>query len=47
MQHGRFLAHPEAPRPFVRGDLFARIGGRPAVEVSNDGLGSRFSLNCP
>jgi truncated hemoglobin YjbI len=38
----RFLAHPEAHRPFVGGDLFARIGGPAAVGVLVDGLYDRI-----
>jgi truncated hemoglobin YjbI/ankyrin repeat protein len=33
MEHRRFLAHPEAHRPFVGSDLLARIGGPAAVGV--------------
>jgi len=32
------LAHPEAHRPFAGGDLFARIGGRAAIDTLEDGL---------
>ncbi len=42
MEHRRFLAHPEAHRPFVGGDLFARIGGPAAVGVLVDGLYDRI-----
>jgi truncated hemoglobin YjbI/ankyrin repeat protein len=42
MQHRRFLAHPESHRPFVGGDLFARIGGPAAVGVLVDGLYDRI-----
>src|SRR5262249_623605 len=42
MEHRRFLAHPEAHRPFVGGDLFARIGGPVAVGVLVDGLCDRI-----
>jgi truncated hemoglobin YjbI len=38
MEHRRFLAHPEAHRPFVDGDLLQRAGGRAAVEALVDGL---------
>jgi hemoglobin len=38
MDHRRFLAHPEAHRPFPGGDLFARIGGRAAIDTLVDGL---------
>ena len=41
MEHRRFLAHPEAHRPFVGGDLFARIGGPAVIEVLVDGLYDR------
>jgi hypothetical protein len=37
MDH-RFLAHSEAHRPFAGGDLFARIGGRAAIDTLVDGL---------
>jgi hypothetical protein len=36
MDHRRFLAHPEAHRPFAGGDLFARIGGRAAIDTLVD-----------
>jgi truncated hemoglobin YjbI/ankyrin repeat protein len=42
MQHRRFLAHPEAHRPFVGSDLFTRIGGPAAVGVLVDGLYDRI-----
>ena len=42
MEHRRFLAHPEAHRPFAGGDLFARIGGPVAVGVLVDGLCDRI-----
>jgi truncated hemoglobin YjbI len=42
MEHRRFLAHPEAHRPFVHDDLFARIGGPAAVGVLVDGLYDRI-----
>jgi len=42
MEHRRFLAHPEVHRPFVGGDLFARIGGPAAVGVLVDGLYDRI-----
>jgi hypothetical protein len=38
MDHRRFLAHPEAHRPFASGDLFARIGGSAAIDTLVDGL---------
>jgi hypothetical protein len=38
MEHRRFLAHPEAHRPFIGGNLLQRIGGRTAVETLIDGL---------
>jgi truncated hemoglobin YjbI/ankyrin repeat protein len=38
MEHRRFLAHPEAHRPFVGGNLLWRIGGYTAVEALIDGL---------
>ncbi|MGH9764870.1 MAG: truncated hemoglobin, partial [Blastocatellia bacterium] len=57
MEHRRFLAHPEAHRPFtggdalvredtlVRGDFFARVGGRAAVEALIDGLYDRIETD--
>src|SRR5258708_11684172 len=42
MEHRRFLAHPEVHRPFVGGDLFARIGGPATVGVLVDGLYDRI-----
>jgi truncated hemoglobin YjbI/ankyrin repeat protein len=42
MEHRRFLAHPEAHRPFVGGDLLARTGGRAAVGVLVEGLYDRI-----
>jgi len=36
MEHRRFLADPEAHRPFVGSDLLARIGGPAAVGVFVD-----------
>jgi truncated hemoglobin YjbI len=38
MDHRRFLAHPKAHRPFTGGNLFARIGGRAAIDKLVDGL---------
>jgi truncated hemoglobin YjbI/ankyrin repeat protein len=38
MEHRRFLAHAEAHRPFVGGDLLRRIGGPTAVEALIDRL---------
>jgi truncated hemoglobin YjbI/ankyrin repeat protein len=45
MEHRRFLAHPEAHRPFVGGDLLRRIGGRAAVEALVDGLYDRIETD--
>src|SRR5262249_45537075 len=45
MEHRRFLAHPEAHRPFTDGELFARSGGRPAVEALGDGLYDRIEAD--
>ena len=45
MEHRRFLARPEAHRPFVGGDLFARIGGRHAIETLIDGLYDRIETD--
>ena len=42
MEHRRFLAHPEAHRPFVGSDLFARIGGPAGIGVLVDGLYDRI-----
>jgi hemoglobin len=45
MEHRRFLAHPEAHRRFVGSDLFARIGGRRAIETLIDGLYDRIETD--
>jgi truncated hemoglobin YjbI len=45
MEHRRFLAHSEAHRPFVGGDLFARIGGRATVDSLIDGLYDRIEID--
>jgi len=45
MDHRRFLAHPEAHRPFVGTDLFARIGGRAASDALVDGLYDRIETD--
>src|SRR5258707_4850769 len=45
MEHRRFLAHPEAHRPFIGGDLLRRIGGRTAVEALVDGLYDRIETD--
>jgi truncated hemoglobin YjbI/ankyrin repeat protein len=42
MEHRRLLAHPQAHRPFVNSDLFARIGGSAAVGALVDGLYDRI-----
>jgi hemoglobin len=42
MKHRRFLAHPEAHRPFADGDLHARIGGAAAVGALVDRLYDRI-----
>ena len=42
MEHRRFLAHPEAHRPFAGSDLFARIGGLAAVGTLVDVLYDRI-----
>jgi hypothetical protein len=45
MEHRRFLAHPEAHRPFVGGGLLRRIGGRTTVEALIDGLYDRIETD--
>lgn len=45
MEHRRFLAHPEAHRPFAGSDVFARIGGHAAVETLIDGLYDRIETD--
>jgi truncated hemoglobin YjbI len=45
MEHRRFLAHPEAHRPFVDGDRFARIGGTAAVTALIDRLYDRIAAD--
>jgi truncated hemoglobin YjbI len=45
MEHRRFLAHPEAHRPFAGGDLLRRIGGCAAVEALIDGLYERIETD--
>jgi hypothetical protein len=45
MEHRRFLAHPEAHRPFVDGDLLRRIGAPTAVETLIDGLYDRIETD--
>jgi len=45
MEHRRFLATPEAHRPFVGGDLLRRIGGPTAVEALIDGLYDRIETD--
>jgi len=45
MEHRRFLAHPEAHRPFVGGGLLQRIGGCAAVEALVDGLYDRIDTD--
>jgi truncated hemoglobin YjbI len=45
MKHRRFLAYPEAHRPFVGGDLLQRIGGHTAVEALIDGLYDRIATD--
>lgn len=45
MEHRRFLAHPEAHRPFVGGDVFARIGGAAAVDALIEGLYQRIETD--
>ena len=45
MDHRRFLARPDAHRPFAGGDLLARVGGRAAVEALIDGLYDRIETD--
>jgi hemoglobin len=45
MEHRRFLAHPEAHRRFVGGDIFARIGGAPAIDALIEGLYDRIEAD--
>src|SRR5438552_2639999 len=45
MEHRRFLPHREAHRPFVGGDLFARVGGRAAIDALIDGLYERIEAD--
>jgi len=45
MEHRRFLAQPEAHRPFVGGDLLRRIGGRAALETLIDRLYQRIDAD--
>ena len=45
MEHRRFLAHPEAHRPFVGGDLLQRIGGTNAVGLLIDRLYDRIGTD--
>jgi truncated hemoglobin YjbI len=45
MEHRRFLAHPEAHRPFAGGDVLQRIGGHAAVAALIDGLYDRIETD--
>src|SRR5690349_16733683 len=45
MEHRRFLAHPEAHRPFAGGNLLDRTGGYAAVEALIDGLFERIATD--
>src|SRR5215470_207394 len=45
MEHRRFLAQPEAHRPFVGSDLLERIGGRAALETLIDRLYQRIDAD--
>jgi hemoglobin len=45
MEHRRFLTHSEVHRPLAGGDLFARIGGRAAVDSLIDGLYDRIETD--
>src|SRR5262249_30002526 len=41
-EHRRFLARPEAHRPFAGDDALSRVGGRAAVDALVDGLYDRI-----
>ena len=45
MDHRRFLARPDAHRPFAGGEVLARIGGRSAVDALVDGLYDRIETD--
>jgi truncated hemoglobin YjbI/ankyrin repeat protein len=45
MDHRRFLARPDAHRPFAGGDVLARAGGRAAVAALIDGLYDRIETD--
>jgi truncated hemoglobin YjbI/ankyrin repeat protein len=45
MEHRRFLAHPEAYRAFIGGDVLRRIGGSTAIEALIDGLYDRIETD--
>ncbi len=45
MEHRRFLAHPEAHRRFVGGDIFTRIGGAAAIDALIEGLYDRIETD--
>jgi truncated hemoglobin YjbI/ankyrin repeat protein len=45
MDHRRLLRHPDAHRPFIGGDLFARIGGSATVATLIDGLYDRIETD--
>jgi len=45
MEHRRFLAHPEAHRPFAGGGLLQRIGGDAAIAALIEGLYDRIETD--
>jgi len=45
MEHRRLLAHPEAHRRFVGGDIFTRIGGAGAIDALIEGLYDRIETD--
>jgi truncated hemoglobin YjbI/ankyrin repeat protein len=45
MEHRRFLANPEAHRPFIGGDLFARAGGVAGIDLLIDRLYQRIEAD--
>ncbi|TMQ08220.1 MAG: hypothetical protein E6J90_41135 [Deltaproteobacteria bacterium] len=45
LDHRRFLADPDAHRPFANGEMFARVGGHSAVGALIDGLYVRIEAD--